>query len=85
MAVVRDTYEDVRSHYRINGRPAVSLSLYKEIGTNTVRVADRVKERLAILERSNPPNTRFILDWDESRDIRRQLRTCGTGPPCPCS
>ncbi len=73
VAVVRDTYEDVRSHYRINGRPAVSLSLYKEIGTNTVRVADRVKERLAILERSNPPNTRFILDWDESRDIRRQL------------
>lgn len=73
VAVVRDTYEDVRNHYRINGRPAVSLSLYKEIGTNTVRVADRVKERLAILERSNPPNTRFILDWDESRDIRRQL------------
>lgn len=73
VAVVRDTYEDVRSHYRINGRPAVSLSLFKEIGTNTVRVADRVKERLAIVERSNPPNTRFILDWDESRDIRRQL------------
>lgn len=73
VAVVRDTYEDVRNHYRINGRPAVSLSLYKQIGTNTVRVADRVKERMSAVERSIPPNTRFILDRDESRDIRRQL------------
>lgn len=73
VAVVRDTYEDIRSHYRINGRPAVSLSLYKEIGANTVRVADRVKERMVVVDRTNPPNTRFILDWDESRDIRRQL------------
>ncbi len=73
VAVVRDTYEDVRNHYRINGRPAVSLSLYKQIGTNSVRVADRVKERMKVVERSIPPNTRFILDRDESRDIRRQL------------
>lgn len=73
VAVVRDTYEDVRNHYRINGRPAVSLSLYKQIGTNTVRVADRVKERMSVVERDIPPNTRFILDRDESRDIRRQL------------
>lgn len=73
VAVVRDTYEDVRSHNRINGRPAVSLSLYREIGTNAVRVADRVKERMEVVEQSNPPNTRFILEWDESRDIRRQL------------
>ena len=49
------------------------MILRKEIGANTVRVADRVKERMAELERLNPPNTRFILDDDESEDIRRQL------------
>ena len=73
IAVVRDTYEDVRGHYRVNARPAVRMSVTKEIGANTVRVADGVKDRLAAVERRNPPNTRFLLDWDESRQIRRQL------------
>lgn len=73
VAVVRDTHEDVVSHYRVNGRPAVRLFLRKEIGANTVRVADRVKERIAVLERSLPVNTRLVLDSDESEQIRRQL------------
>ena len=73
VAVVRDTYEDVRSHYRINARPAVRLRVTKEIGANAVQVADRVKERMEIVEARSPPNTRFILDHDESREIRRQL------------
>lgn len=73
IAVVRDTYEDIRSHNRVNSRPAVEMLVTKEIGANSVRVADRVKERLAAVEFRNPPNTRFILDWDESRQIRRQM------------
>ena len=73
VATVRDTYEDVRDHYRVNNRPAVRLTVTKEIGANSVRVADRVKERMDLLEARNPPNTRFILDRDESREIRRQL------------
>ncbi len=73
IAVVRDTYEDIRSHNRVNSRPAVEMLVTKEIGANAVRVADRVKERLAAVELRNPPNTRFILDWDESRQIRRQM------------
>lgn len=73
VAVVRDTYRDPQGHYRVNGRPAVQMALTKEIGANTVRVADRVKARMVELERRNPANTQFILDDDESEDIRRQL------------
>lgn len=73
VAVVRDTYEDPRSYYRINARPAVRLSVTKKIGANSVRVADRVKERMGTVEARSPPNTRFLLDHDESREIRRQL------------
>ncbi|MDH3223394.1 MAG: efflux RND transporter permease subunit, partial [Gemmatimonadota bacterium] len=73
VAVVRDTYEEVQTHYRVNGRPAVQMLLTKEIGANTVRVADRVKERIRQLASGLPPNTRFILDQDESEEIRRQL------------
>ncbi len=70
VGVVRDTYEDVRGYYRVNYRPAVGLRIIKEIGSNAVRVADRVKERMRDIGARNPPNTRFILDRDESREIR---------------
>ena len=73
VAVVRDTYEDIRSHYRVNSRPAVEMRITKEIGANSVRVADRVKERMEAVQNRNPPNTYFILDWDESKEIRRQM------------
>ena len=73
VAVVRDTYEEARSYYRIDGRPAVSFVVMKEIGANTVRIADGVKERLAELERLSPPGTLVILDDDESEEIREQL------------
>ena len=73
IAVVRDTYEDARSHFRVNARPAVGLDIIKEVGANSVQVADLVKERMEIVEARNLPNTRFILESDESREIRRQL------------
>ena len=73
VATVRDTWEDPRSYYRVNARDAVQLVVTREVGANSVRVADRVRERMAEVEPRNPPNTRFILNHDESREIRRVL------------
>ncbi len=73
VATVRDTWEDVTSHYRINSRPAVRLVVYKEAGANAVRVADAVRERMEAVELRNPPNTRFILDRDGSQVIRQEM------------
>ena len=55
VAIVRDTYEDPFTYYRIDGQPAVSFVVQKEIGTNAVDVADRVKAHLATLAGSHPP------------------------------
>lgn len=73
VATVRDTYEDPRSHYRIDSQPAVSFTVHKEIGVNTVAVADRVKQSLAELGSAYPAGVRLILDEDESEAIRAQL------------
>jgi HAE1 family hydrophobic/amphiphilic exporter-1 len=73
IATVHDTYEEPRSFSRINGRAAVMFVVTKQIGANTVRAADAVKGRLAGLERLNPFGTRFILEDDESKEIREQL------------
>ena len=73
VGVVRDTYEEAWNYYRIDGRPAVAFTVVKEIGANTVRVAERVKTRMAELEARFPPGARLILDQDESESIREQL------------
>jgi hydrophobic/amphiphilic exporter-1 (mainly G- bacteria), HAE1 family len=73
VATLRDTYEDPRDFYRIDGQTAVSFNVIREIGTNAVRVADGVKARLAEVEAHLPPGTRLILDDDESAAVRKQL------------
>ncbi len=73
VATVHDTFEEARRLERINARPSVTMSLTKSRGANTVRTADAVKARLAELEDLNPNGSRFILEYDESEDVRRQL------------
>lgn len=73
VATVHDTYEDARQYYRIDGFPAVSFTVHKEIGVNVVEVADAVKARMTEVETLNPPGTRVILDEDESEAVKNQL------------
>ncbi|MFQ5551876.1 MAG: efflux RND transporter permease subunit, partial [Gemmatimonadales bacterium] len=73
IATIRDTYEEPTGYYRIDGLPAVSFVVEKELGTNVVAVADRVKARLAAITHLHPAGVRLILDADESEEVRNQL------------
>ena len=73
VATVHDTFEEARSHSRIQGRPAVGFLVYKSSGVNTVRVADAVKARMAGLERLAPFGASYTLEADESEEIRSQF------------
>jgi hydrophobic/amphiphilic exporter-1 (mainly G- bacteria), HAE1 family len=73
VARVYDTFEEQQRHFRINGHPAVGIQVFREHRANTVRMADRVKERMASLEEALPAGSRVILNRDQSLDIRRQL------------
>ncbi|HUH17292.1 MAG TPA: efflux RND transporter permease subunit, partial [Methylomirabilota bacterium] len=73
IGVVRDTYEEADRYYRIDGRPAVSFVVYRSPRSNAVATADMVKARVTELEAHLPPGVRFILDRDQSTDIRKQL------------
>ncbi len=74
VATVHDTHEDATSYNRINAQPAVTFQVYKELGVNAVRVADRVKIHLAGLEQELPIGAYLILEDDESEDIKAQLQ-----------
>jgi hydrophobic/amphiphilic exporter-1 (mainly G- bacteria), HAE1 family len=73
VARVYDTFEEPRMHYRIDGQPAVGMEIYKQPRTNTVVMADRVRQSLLDGGPALPPGMRLIMDRDQSVDIRRQL------------
>ncbi len=73
IARVRDATADPIAFFRINGQPAVTLSLIRGVGTNALRVADAVKARIDELRAELPPGMRLTLEYDGSEDVRRQL------------
>jgi len=73
VAVIRDTFEDPTSHFRINRSPAVSFRIINERGANLVRLSRRVRERVDELQALNPPGSEMILNFDQSEEIQAQL------------
>jgi HAE1 family hydrophobic/amphiphilic exporter-1 len=73
VAKVEVTYADIRQIHRINGQPTVSLTVSKERGANTLRVAADVKRKLEAVKRELPPDLVFKGVDDESEEIRKNL------------
>jgi HAE1 family hydrophobic/amphiphilic exporter-1 len=73
VAAVVDAEEEPRTLARLNGRNAVSLVIRKQSGTNTVAVVDRLKDRLAEVQKGLPQDIKFDIVRDLSRFIKRSF------------
>jgi HAE1 family hydrophobic/amphiphilic exporter-1 len=73
IAAVADAEEEPRTLSRLNGANAVSLLIRKQSGTNTVAVVDRVKARLAEVQKGLPQDLQFQIVRDLSRFIKRSF------------
>jgi HAE1 family hydrophobic/amphiphilic exporter-1 len=73
VAKVEVTYADIRTIHRINGQPTVSLTVSKERGANTLRVAADVKRKLEAIKGELPSDLVFKSVDDESEEIRKNL------------
>ncbi|HID49433.1 MAG TPA: efflux RND transporter permease subunit [Chromatiales bacterium] len=73
---VIDTHEDERLRVRLNGQPAIKLSIQKQPSANTVAVVDAVRTRLAWLQQQHtiPDDIRVAVVADQSIYIRHALR-----------
>ncbi|HEX6939191.1 MAG TPA: efflux RND transporter permease subunit [Longimicrobiales bacterium] len=72
VATVRDTHREQRLWSRLDGVPAVKLSVRKQPDANTVAVADAVAERLASLQESGfiPADIDFVTTQNQAGFIR---------------
>jgi len=78
VAEVVDTYKEVTSIGRMNGRPAVNISLKKESGANPVDVSDRVQELIKELKADRYKHFEFSIGRDSSEFIRDSIKMVET-------
>jgi hydrophobic/amphiphilic exporter-1 (mainly G- bacteria), HAE1 family len=69
VADVEDNYAESRTKVRVNGEPAVTFSVIKQSGSNTVGVSDAAKARLATLQQTFPEGMRTALIVEEAKYI----------------
>ncbi len=73
VAQVFDGVKEQTSLTRVNGRPAVGLSILKQSGSNTVRVAEGIQQQLAALQKEIPPDLKITVAQDNSTFIVEEV------------
>src|SRR5678809_458377 len=73
-----DGAEEPRTEARLNGQPAVTLTVSKQSGQNTVAVADAVKERLREISKTLPPGFKTEVVGDQSIFIKASIEAIQT-------
>lgn len=77
VAVVDDTWQEVRQSARINGTPGVRLAVRKQSGANTVQVAKGVHEEIVKINR-DLPQIRLVPIMDTAKYIRQSIANVGS-------
>ncbi|HXF95251.1 MAG TPA: efflux RND transporter permease subunit [Gemmatimonadales bacterium] len=68
--------EDARDFiYRVNAEPAVGLTVSRLPGADAIRTGAAVRRTIAALRRELPPGMKMRVQYDESGDLARQLRS----------
>jgi multidrug efflux pump subunit AcrB len=74
LATVRPE-EDARGRFfRINGNPAIAMSVSRLPGADAIKTVAAVRSAITELEPTLPPGVRFRIVADESIDLAKQLR-----------
>jgi multidrug efflux pump subunit AcrB len=73
VATVELGAKNMNTSCRLDGQPAASLAVWQLPGSNALDTADRVRARMAELEKRFPPGLRFRIDYDTTPFIRESV------------
>ena len=76
VANVEDSWEEVRDLSRINGKPGLRFSIYKQSGSNTVKVAEAAHAEVMRINR-DIPQIEMSPIFDQSIYIKQSIRNVG--------
>lgn len=75
VARIEDSFKEVSTSVKINGKQGILLNIQKQTDTNTVEVADKVKEKLKELQELLPQDVKLNIIFDNSQDIIDSLNS----------
>ncbi len=78
VARIEDGFKELDMHVRVDKNPGLFLMVQKQVGTNSVQVARRVKKRLDELIKKLPPDVKAKIIFDTSADIVTSIDTLKT-------
>jgi len=70
VANVEDGFEEMRTRVRANGAEAVSFSVLKQSGRNTVAISDAVNAKLAVMQKGFPKGISTEQIMEQARAIK---------------
>jgi len=73
VATVTDSVEDVRQSGLANGKPAVSVVIFRQPGANIIATVDRIRAILPTLQASVPPAIHLQITMDRTPTIRASV------------
>jgi multidrug efflux pump subunit AcrB len=77
IATVRYQERPPQSYHRINGLNTVNLVIYPEKNSNTLKLGQRVKDKISEINSLLPPGYTIILAYDSTKFIQDELRING--------
>ncbi len=74
VAGLEDSMEDIRTAGLVNGKPAVSVVVFREPGANIIETVDRVRDLIPQLAAALPGSARVFIVQDRTPPIRGSLK-----------
>lgn len=75
VATITRTFEDATEYAHVNGQPAITLGVIKELGTNVIDISDRVREVTAEFTRSWPSGIQYSFLVDQADSTKSLFRS----------
>ncbi len=69
LAIIKDDFEEKKTIARINGKPAISFTVYKTEKADIMRTVERLKNRLAAEKKLLPEDLEILYSMDTSRYV----------------
>ena len=73
VAEILPSFKEIYSINRINGQPTIRVTITKEKGMSTLKVARTAKKKLEVIQQDLPPDLIFRVVDDESKEIQENL------------
>jgi len=75
VATITRTFEDATEYAHVNGQPAITLGVIKELGTNVIDVSDQVRATTEAFAKDWPDGVQFSFLVDQADTTRNMFRS----------